>query len=374
MKSKIAVFVILFITLLKLLVFLFSHSSYFTRIFDPVYFGDLYSQSQYVIGERSKGGIGDDGLYSFAGYYYLFQKGDVSAVNFEHPPLGKYLIGLSILIFRNENAVNLIYFILLLFFTYKIGMIIMRSPLFATMGVFVLSLNNLFLDNLLRSLLDLPFTLFFTAAVYFYLKSFDKPRYLYYSMLSWAFAASTRFFPSLILLFPLLTTVIYLQKKENLKHFFLSSLIIPVFYLFIHFSFFIYHPSFMEFLRHKRWMLSWFWGTVVMRGNIWRNIYTGSYFDSTGKLVANEHWMWLIPVVVTLGIISLKRSDLTKKYSPFLTVYILTFIFLLYVTFLTGGLEKFMMPVFPLLVVLAMRSLASIYSIIFLWLTRKSSR
>lgn len=76
-----------------------------------------------MVGSGSKG-IGDDGLYAFAGYYYLFQGGDVSAVNFEHPPLGKYLIGVSIFLFGNENVINIIYFALILIITYKIGQLV----------------------------------------------------------------------------------------------------------------------------------------------------------------------------------------------------------------------------------------------------------
>ena len=84
---------LLFIILVgKLSFFVIQNKNFFLRPFDPVYLSDLYSKSQYVLGQKSKGGIGDDGLYAFAGYYYLFQRGDVSSVNFEHPPLGKYLI------------------------------------------------------------------------------------------------------------------------------------------------------------------------------------------------------------------------------------------------------------------------------------------
>src|SRR3989344_4258098 len=88
MLNKYLFWFLIFIIIAKLSLFIFTHQQYFLRPFDADYFGKLYSESQYVIGERSVGGIGDDGLYAFAGYYYLFDRGDVSAVNFEHPPLG----------------------------------------------------------------------------------------------------------------------------------------------------------------------------------------------------------------------------------------------------------------------------------------------
>src|SRR3989344_3460516 len=111
MKKTIPLFIFL-ISVLNLTNFWFNNLNRFQKPFDFKYFSDLYSKSQYVLGEKSIGGIGDDGLYAFSGYYYFFQKGDVSAVNFEHPPLGKYLIGLSIFLFHNELFINIIYFVL----------------------------------------------------------------------------------------------------------------------------------------------------------------------------------------------------------------------------------------------------------------------
>lgn len=96
---------------LKQSIILFAGRQVFVRTFDSEYYGKIYSESRYVRGPKSIRGIGDDGLYAFAGYYYLFQGGDVSSVNFEHPPLGKYLIGVSIFLTGNERSINIVYFI-----------------------------------------------------------------------------------------------------------------------------------------------------------------------------------------------------------------------------------------------------------------------
>lgn len=167
MKSIITV-VLLTATFISNIIFFIQNQQYYTRPFDSDYFASLYSKSQYVLGPASKGGIGDDGLYAFAGYYYFFQKGDVSSVNFEHPPLGKYLIGLSIYLFHNENVVNIVYFFFLLFITYKSAFIILKDKLLSSVTVFLVSIDPLLRDHTLRSLLDLPFSLFFTTGVYFF--------------------------------------------------------------------------------------------------------------------------------------------------------------------------------------------------------------
>lgn len=382
-------FVILAGIVVKLSIYIASNQNYFLRKFDPVYMGNLYSQSQYVIGERSKGGIGDDGLYAFAGYYYLFQKGDVSSVNFEHPPLGKYLIGLSILLFGNENIINIIYFLFLLLLTYKLSQILLSDRILSVLSVGILSLDSLFLDNLVRSLLDLPFTLFFVGGVYFFLLGLKKSRFLYLSFIFLGAAFSTRFFPVLLIICLYLLLIIIVFQRKSIKTFIKASFLIPIIYLISHISFFFYHPSVVEFLRHKKWMLAWFTGTPIITGNIWRNIFTGWYIDSTGKLVVNEHWMLVVPVVVVFAMVSIfhvipnlfrnlsvNRQILKQVQDDFEhranlgIIYGLCIIFLLYITVLTGGLQKFLMPIYPILIILAVGNCASLYSIINAWLKR----
>lgn len=351
--------------IIRLVIYIVINQNFFTRKFDLTYLSDTYSKSQYVLGPASKNGIGDDGLYTFAGYYYLFQKGDVSAVNFEHPPLGKYLIGLSILIFKNENLINIIYFIILLIITYRLGQILLKDNLLSLISAGILATDPLFLDNLIRSLLDLPFTLFFSLAVYFFILGLRKSKYNYLSMLFWGAAFSTRFFPFMMIIYCFLLTVIFFYKRANLRIFLLSSLLIPMIYLITHISFFVYHPSLTEFLRHKKWMLSWFWGSKRIVGNIWINIFTGYYQDTTDKLVRNDYWFIAVPMVVTLALLQIKR--LALKNIGMLIIYGICLFYLIYLTFLTDGVAKFLMPIYPLLCILAVRNLHIFYSIIAAW-------
>lgn len=356
---------------LQLFIYLLVNNWFFLRRFDPSYYTQLYSKSQYVLGPASKGGIGDDGLYTFAGYYYLFQKGDVSAVNFEHPPAGKYLIGLSIFLFQNENLINIIYYVLLLIITYRLGKTVVKNDLLSLAAAGFVSSNLLILDNLKRSLLDLPFTLFFTLAVYFFTKAMRKPKYYFLSMLFWGLTFSTRFFPSFILIYLFLLVIVFLYKRQNIKVFFFSSILVPLIYLLFHLSFFIYHPSFIEFLRHKKWMLNWFSGTVSITGNIWLNIFSGYYFDSSKKLVRNEYWNIFIPLITFFSLLFNKKYLLDKKNIEVKILSGIVIINLIYATFLTNGLEKFIMPVYPLLCILALSNISAWYSIITSWKKQK---
>lgn len=368
MKRLIWLFILIFLVV-NLLNYILQKNEAFLKKFDPVHVGKVYSQSQYVLGPASKDGIGDDWLYAFAGYYYLFQGGDISSVNFEHPPLGKYLMGLSILFFGNENVINLIYFIFLLLFTYKISKLVNNSRFLASISVTILSFDPLFLDNLIRSMLDLPFTLFFIGGVYFYLMGLRISKYFYLSYLFWGMAFSTRFFPAFVILYIFMTVILVKYQKSFLKQYILASFLVPIIYLLSHSAFFIYHPSMIEFLRHKKWMLVWFTGTPVLYGNIWKNIFTGRYLDSTGQEALNNHWAVSIPVVVVSAMTNISKS--TLKLNNLLIIYGICLVYLIYLTILTGGLQKFLMPIFPLLCVLAVDHSYRLYSIITTWKSRK---
>jgi predicted membrane-bound dolichyl-phosphate-mannose-protein mannosyltransferase len=359
------------IILLSLSIVLFSyfiimHGGYFTRPFDPKFFGDLYSKSQYVIGQKSIGGIGDDGLYAFAGYYYFFQIGDVSAVNFEHPPLGKYLIGLSIFLFRNENVISIFYFIMLLIGVYRLTQLLFNNKIISLLPVLFLTVDPQFLDHLIRSQLDLPFTLFFLFAVYFFIKSLKKKNDIFTSFFFWGCAFSTRFFPFLTVMYLFLFGIYFFYARKQLHLFILASFLIPTIYFLCHISFFIYHPSLIEFLRHKKWMLSWYSGSVYSIGNVWRNIITGYYINPSGKIVRNELWNILLPMCIFLSLIPQKIKYM--KNPPQLIVLGITLLYLGYVTILTTGVGKFLMPILPLCYILAAYHIHRIiYSIIKTW-------
>ena len=395
--KKIIWWLILIGIIAKLIAYIITNKNYFLRRFDPAYFANLYSESQYVVGSGSKG-IGDDGLYAFAGYYYFFQGGDVTKVNFEHPPLGKYLIGLSIFLFNNENVINIFYFASLLLVTYKIGQLILGQNshidhnILSLVAIGILSSDSLFLDHLIRSQLDLPFTLFFVTAVYFFLKGLKKKKYFFPSFLFWGAAFATRFFPFFVVIYIyLLLAVCFIDNiKGNLKFgvtrtFFIASLLVPVIYFISHTTFFIHQSSLIEFLRHKKWMLAWFTGSPVIINNIWRNIFTGNYIDPTGySTVTNQYWTLLLPLVVTFSLFSailnlviswIRNSKLDSSFiswwvqnnKEYLLIFVLCIFYLIYLSFLTLGLQKMLMPIYPLLIILAINTTHCLYSIITSW-------
>lgn len=352
---------LLLLAFLNIIFIVIKFKDKFLKHYDHQEMAKIYSESQYVKGPAAKTAIGDDGLYSFAGYYYLIQGGDISKVNFENPPLGKYLIGLSILLFGNGSIISIIYEILLLYIIFKIGEDLFNQYV-ASLAVLIMSFSPLFLDQLLYSLLDLPLTLFIATAVYFYLKGKNKSVYLYISSLFLALSLSTKFFPALIIIIGILIVDVYGKEKKFFISYLKSLILLPVIYLLVHFRYFYYHPSFIEFLKYQRWIISWRSGNPYLVGNIINTIFLGKYQSwwDTNLFLKYDNWSILSPLIPTFAFLSLFFSTKKEKQN-LLLLWSISFIFFIYVIFGTTGVEKYLLPVYPLLVILCSYTVVNLF-------------
>lgn len=113
--------------------------------------------------------LGDDGLYAYEGWQYLQGK-DPTALNPEVPPLGKYLIGISIIIFHNQNIFALLSGIFALIALYFISLFLFKKKIVALIPVTVFSLEPLFYTQIRAPFLDLLNLSFFLMTTLFFLK------------------------------------------------------------------------------------------------------------------------------------------------------------------------------------------------------------
>lgn len=80
---------------------LFGYRENYLERFEPKYWQERYLNSQWVKAIDPEP-IGDDGVYTWAGWRYLHGENPI-LVNPEMPPLGKYLLGLTIKYTHNRN-------------------------------------------------------------------------------------------------------------------------------------------------------------------------------------------------------------------------------------------------------------------------------
>lgn len=367
MKRLVDYFLYAFLILSTLYIFfyLYSYEFYFFSPYNHSLTAFKYDNSQYVKGPLAKLSIGDDGLYAFAGYYYLQQKGDVTKINFENPPLGKYLTGLSIMIFGNERVISIVYGFLLLLFTYKIGFKLFASKKIAVFSVILLSLSPLFLDQLTTSLIDLPMTLFFIIGLYLFIIALKNSKYIFLSSLFFGFSFSSKFFPFLPAVILILGIFLYSKNRKLLKSFIFSLLIIPVLFLLSYLSYFINNHSLLDFIKFQYWVLRWRSGNPYVVGNILRTLIFAKYQSWWDKslYLKYDNWTILTPLIPFFGYISVLLLRIKKNFTSFM-LWIIVFSYFIYVFFLTTGVEKYLLPVYPLLCVFASYTAYRLFSII----------
>lgn len=356
---------LIIISLIRIITYLIQEKNVYLKQYNHSEIGKIYSGSQYIKGPKSERPIGDDDLYAFAGYYYLFQGGDISVVNFENPPIGKYLIGLSILFFKNAKIISIIYGLLLLIIVFKLSKYLINDTIGA-ISVFFLSFSPLFLSQLTSNMLDLPTTLLFTAGIYFYLKGEHNNTYYYVSSVFLGLALTCKFFPSLFFTIAILLFHVYRNKKFFTSY--LKSLIlIPLIYLFSHIMYFYYHPSLWEFFKYQYWILLWRKGNPFVVGNIIMTLYLRKYkswWDPNLYVVYND-WNIFSPLITFVGFISVIFKQINKRKKMML-LWTISLVYLIYTFFGTTGVEKYILPVYPLLTILASYTLVNMFSIPFL--------
>lgn len=355
-------YLVILFALFYFFIFISLHIKVFLKPFNYEYFGKLYSESQYIKGEASKRPIGDDGLYAFAGYYYLLG-GDISQVNFEHPPLGKYLIGVSEYIFGNENVINLIYAIIFMVVVYQIGLLLLSSKLLAAATTLLVSTDKLVTTQYIAPQLDLSTSLAFLIGIYFLLKLIRVSALKYSVAASLFFSLSLvmKFFPFLILIMFTILAILFISKRRKAFIYFGVStfIIFPLIYLCVHLSYFLHYHSFLDFIKYQHWILIWRSGNPIVPGNLLLHLLTGHYFTWYGehKTMLSDEWTFQMPIIFVFGFIGIWLWR--KKFENLLISSIVVFN-VLYAALFTIGQPMYILPVYPLLAMAAVYTFTKI--------------
>ncbi len=224
-----------------------SRQRFFTR-FDPNWYRGTYESSQFAsdVTKRTTF-ITDWDLYSYAGYRYL-QGDDPTSINFEHPPLGKYIIGLSISVFNNENYLQLYGGIVLLFLTFLLAKHAIGNTTISLFVTFLFSLEKIFTQQMTHALLDIWQAVFLYVGIYSLQKIERGKIWMLLLIIAMDGILTTKFFATGIVFILYILGYLLLQKKYLLlKQIFICFVAVLAFYLLVYLPFFITH-SFFDFI------------------------------------------------------------------------------------------------------------------------------
>lgn len=316
------------------------HKNSLAYKFNPTLIHD-YLRSQDI--EDPKGLIKDRIIMSDSDTYqatgYLYATGsDPTKYNFQHPPLIKYLFGVSILLTGNPYWVQIIFGLIFLFLTYFLSSKVLMNRIIKIIPPLLLIVDPLFGSMMTETLLDLGQAVF--ALGYIILVFFFPEAWIFQGIILGLFAAS-KFWSTAVVIVGLVYIFKLFIKKEKIN---LSKVVLSFVLAFITFSL-IYIVSLIKGLniffflaKDLKYMLNHdsageFGGSIILflKSNIfWAvGLIGGIWMAIKTKTIQVQFFFFLLPLIYLLSI---------STQLPFARYYliILPFVYLNIVSFLLG--------------------------------------
>ncbi len=344
----------LMIGYLGLIVFA-NRALYFSR-FDAVYWKDKYEHSQWKL-PLSQRTLGDDGLYLYEGYRLIHGE-DPTTLNAEVPPLGKYLIGLSIIMFGNGYVYGLVMslasVVAFALFTYTLTQTIETTMLTAA-----LLLTDPLISNQFRlTMLDSQHLLFLSL----YLLSLRIAARASGAIRLWSVIASgvalglfaeTKF-PLLAPFLMVIGFITLYSREKTIRHVvaFLSAATAS--YLIPYLPYFLQDHSVIDWLRVQKWILSFYAASGIKStvGSLFTTLLVNQNQNLHSRAYeAVREWSPLWPFITVAGIAQIirlvrrKPVTLRSPYVPFVAITGFLLVFFSVIPFWT----RYLVIVLPLL-------------------------
>lgn len=361
MKKKIFI-ALLFIFVLHLAFRIYSYKDSYLTKYDHNYWKERYQQSQWVStptcirtdphinpktckwddnwhATQEKGdrplnedkSIGDDGLYTYAGWEYMTGH-DPTLLNAEIPPLGKYLIGLSIFIFVNQNIFALLSGLLVLVAFFILNKIVFQDKLLALLPVLLLSFDPLFYTQLQSTYLDLLYVGFLLLTFSFFLKK----RFIVAAIfLGCTMATKASLSTFLLVVITQLSFLFYMKQKTQLKKYSLSLPVSIVVFMFTYLVFFLQGNSLHKFLGVQKWILNFYANGA--KGDplaLFQMIFTGQWSTWWGQLQLVNEWniLWPLAFITSIYYLYYVITKRKKDKSVLLGIWLICyFVFLAFI-------------------------------------------
>jgi hypothetical protein len=338
--------------------FLINNLPTFTRTYDIDYWQKEFLNTQLVKGDKAPRYYSDTEIYAIVGYKYIRGE-DPTKIHPEVPPLGKWLIGLSIVIFKNPVIINLLLGWGGLLFLYLISTSIVHKPVLGLLVVLFTSLDSQFRLLLTDAYLDIPLFFFLTLALWSFLQAQRKPHWFVLTGFAIGFMMGTKFYFTSLLLYAVLLCWLFL--KGNFRAFFsfvLSSPIILLAYALPYWSAFIQGMNPVGFWHFQGWLTSWWAGNArIPWGTILPLIWSGSWFTWWGpkSIIKVQEWSLLWPVCFIFGLVSIYKIIQNRTF-PLLLIWMWSVCYLAFLTF-TSPFPRYLIILMPFMYLLSLYSL-----------------
>lgn len=337
--SKLVLPVLVIVLVINIFVLVYTNWDKYTGKFDEVYWTQRFLASQWILPDcvltdphinphtcawddnwysihkndpfvaYKSESIGDDGVYMYVASRYMHGV-DPTSLNAEIPPVGKYLLGLTITTLHNAPMFALLSGIVSLVAFYLLNTVLFKNKILALVPVVLFSFEPIFRGQLVAPFLDLAYFAFFCFSVYFFLRE----RYLLSGIFLGLMMGTKASIAALLLTVG--TEAIYLliatgrRNKKELKACIvaMSSIVIAAGIVFTasYFRFFMLGHNLLDFLKVQKWIIHFYSsGAKGSFLSIWQILFTGNWATWwNGTIRVSEWWIgW--PILVIGAIVSL---------------------------------------------------------------------
>jgi len=350
-KNWLLLFCIIIIFLQFAQIFYFKRAL-FLHPYNASYWKDRFEHSQYTL-PVSKRIIGDDGLYSYAGYR-LIHGASIESVISDKPPVGIYTAGLSILLFKNPLWGELLLGIGAIICFYLLTFELLKDKKLALMTTTMFALEPFIFSTFSITLLDLP-QLFFLL-LHLLLLSYVLKNKKYGLLLALLSGISLGLFaetkPPILLPIIIALEGLWLYKEKYL------SKIIPIALGFLigaltpYFRYFQTGHNLIEYLKLHKYMASIYLSghNQVFPLSIWQSLLIGYFPDVvSGKLTKIGEWWIFLPIATIIGTLSAIKTLFIKKHSVILKGLAVLMFALLVIYTLIPTYARYLVLIIPFL-------------------------
>ncbi len=353
---------LLLILFTYLSVVVFTNRALLFSRFDDVYWKNKYEQSQWKL-PLSIRTIGDDGLYLYEGYR-LVHGSDPTSSNAEMPPLGKYLIGISIVLFGNGYLYGFMVTVGLVIATYFLAKTILKDSVLALCVALLLATDPLITNQYALTMMDALQALLLVTffSVVFSIHSPQQPRLLFR-----AFVAGLLLGLFSVTKLPVLTPIlivfgglyVWITTKKPAVLFGVASGIVAG-YVLPYSAYFLHGHTIIDWIKIQKWMVSFYlhsnltptWGSAISV------LFTGMYQNifSRGWLPASE-WtpVWGILTFSLITAIILRiRTRISRMHHDIL---LMTCVSVIGIYAFIPFWSRYLVVILPLLYIVGMNRL-----------------
>lgn len=322
-----------------------------------------YLDSQYA-NKHSKAWIPDQIALAYAGGAFVRGVNPVLIIA-DTPPLGKYLIGFSAVLFDNEYVTSLFFCILSLFILYLLGKEVFKSTQIALLAPVFLSFEPIFKNQLVYSpLLDNIQLAFLLGSFYFFDRVLSNKKVFLNFLVANVFLGlfiSTKFYITGITIIMAQLLVLLVRRGYFKILLYFLTLPISIFILFLtYIRIFAFGYSLRSLFGIQKYIFLYHKSQLILPFSIWPLLLLNRWYVWFGNkmVITDSQWQITWPIITIISLITI-FFYLLKKLPRNINVEVLMAWSIFYILFFSFGqiTSRYLIIYIPVLYIISVYGL-----------------